>query len=291
MSQRHRGVNPIRRSWPRRRLGLRGDGYPGGHDWCGWWAATALPAVVSSQAALPRTAPSTSDADQRPEVSAGSLAGVVVVGVIALAAAVFVARLQQVIGLTLAAACLALITLPFQRWLQRWIGGVASMIVTAIGSLAAAVTLGYAVLRDLRNQAAAVAGSGAGATRSGSTGFLRRSRGLVVAARCRHRRMVVTRAVDRGRRQRGWHGGRASARLAAGGGDPRRLLPVERAHDRRLGRRSVATRHIRTRAARCPGRRPRVPARSRAARHRLRPTLAAVGRSGVGCSCDGLLTV
>jgi len=81
----------------------------------------------------------------------------VVVGVIALAAAVFVARLQQVIGLTLAAACLALITLPFQRWLQRWIGGVASMIVTAIGSLAAAVTLGYAVLRDLRNQAASVA--------------------------------------------------------------------------------------------------------------------------------------
>ena len=157
MSQRHRHVNPVRRSWPRRRLGLRGVGYPGGHDSCGWWAATALPAVVSSQAALPRTVPSTSGADQRPEVSAGSLAGVVVVGVIALAAAVFVARLQQVIGLTLAAACLALITLPFQRWLQRGIGGVASMIVTAIGSLVAAITLGYVVLRDLRNQAASVA--------------------------------------------------------------------------------------------------------------------------------------
>ena len=114
--------------------------------------------------------------DQRPEVSAGSLAGVVVVGVIALAAAVFVARLQQVIGLTLAAACLALITLPFQRWLQRGIGGVASMIVTALGSLVAAITLGYVVLRDLRNQAAAVADLVLARLDAGSTGLLRRSR-------------------------------------------------------------------------------------------------------------------
>ena len=53
--------------------------------------------------------------------------------------------------------CLALITLPIQRGLQRWIGNVGSLVVTAIGTLAAVVTIAYVVLRDLATQAEVVA--------------------------------------------------------------------------------------------------------------------------------------
>ena len=90
-------------------------------------------------------------------VSLWALAGVVVVGVVALASAVFVARVQEAIGLTVAAVCLALVTLPIQRRLRRWIGAVASLVTTAIGTLATTVMVAYVVLRDLRTQAAAVA--------------------------------------------------------------------------------------------------------------------------------------
>jgi predicted PurR-regulated permease PerM len=111
---------------------------------------------VTASAAAPTRTGASGDAEQT-EVSAGPLAAIVLVGVIALAVAAFVARLQSVIGLTLAAVCVALITLPFQRWLQRGIGAVASMIVTALGTLAVCLTLAYVVLRDLGNQAQSVA--------------------------------------------------------------------------------------------------------------------------------------
>lgn len=84
------------------------------------------------------------------------LAILVVVGVAAVAAAVLVARIQEAMGLTFAAVCLALITLPIQRTLQRWIGSVASLVLTAIGTLAVVVTIAYVVLRDLSNQAEVV---------------------------------------------------------------------------------------------------------------------------------------
>ena len=90
-------------------------------------------------------------------VSMTSLAMLVVVGVAAVAAAVFVARVQEAIGLTFAAVCLSLITLPIQRTLQRWIGNVGSLVTTAIGTLAAVVTLAYVVLHDLGTQSEVVA--------------------------------------------------------------------------------------------------------------------------------------
>jgi predicted PurR-regulated permease PerM len=85
------------------------------------------------------------------------LAMLVVVGVAAVAAAVLVARVQEAIGLTFAAICLALITLPIQRAMQRWIGSVASLVLTALGTLAAIATIAYVVLRDLAKQAEVVA--------------------------------------------------------------------------------------------------------------------------------------
>jgi predicted PurR-regulated permease PerM len=99
--------------------------------------------------------------DDRPSsggsVSVAPLAMLVVVGVAALAVAVFVARVQQAIGLTFAAVCLSLITLPLQRKLQRWIGSVGSLVTTALGTLAVVVTIAYVVLRDLGTQAEVVA--------------------------------------------------------------------------------------------------------------------------------------
>src|SRR5262245_60064494 len=74
-------------------------------------------------------------------VSIAPLATLVVVGVAAVAAAVLVARVEEAIGLTFAAVCLSLITLPIQRRLQRWIGSVASLVVTAIGTLAVVITI------------------------------------------------------------------------------------------------------------------------------------------------------
>src|SRR5688572_4338287 len=90
-------------------------------------------------------------------VSVTSLAMLVVVGVAVVEAAVFVARLQEAIGLTFAAVCLSLITLPIQRTLQRWIGTVGSLVTTAIGTLAAVITISYVVLRDLGTQSEVVA--------------------------------------------------------------------------------------------------------------------------------------
>jgi predicted PurR-regulated permease PerM len=103
---------------------------------------------------LARTSP---EQPEGREVGIGALAAVVVVGIVALAVAVFVARVQEAFGLTVAAACLALVTLPIQRRLQRWIGNVASLVVTALATLAGAVALAYVVLRDLRSSAEAVA--------------------------------------------------------------------------------------------------------------------------------------
>ena len=90
-------------------------------------------------------------------VSMAPLAMLVIVGVAAVAAAVFVARLEEAIGLTFAAVCLSLITLPIQHTLKRWIGAVASLVVTAISTLAVVITIAYVVLRDLRTQAQVVA--------------------------------------------------------------------------------------------------------------------------------------
>jgi predicted PurR-regulated permease PerM len=89
-------------------------------------------------------------------VSIAPLAWLVVVGVAAVATAVLVARVQEAIGLTLAAVCMALITLPIQRKLQRWIGNVGSLVTTAIGTLAAVVAIAYVVLHDLGAQAEVV---------------------------------------------------------------------------------------------------------------------------------------
>src|SRR5690242_15402731 len=90
-------------------------------------------------------------------VRVAPLAMLVVAGVAAVAAAVLVSRVQEAVGLTFAAVCLALITLPIQRALQRRIGNVASLVLTAIGTLAVVVTIAYVVLRDLSTQAAVVA--------------------------------------------------------------------------------------------------------------------------------------
>jgi predicted PurR-regulated permease PerM len=89
-------------------------------------------------------------------VRVAPLAMLVLVGIAAVAAAVLVSRVQEAIGLTFAAVCLSLITLPTQRTLQRWIGTVASLVVTAIGTLAVVVTIAYVVLRDLSTQATVV---------------------------------------------------------------------------------------------------------------------------------------
>jgi predicted PurR-regulated permease PerM len=90
-------------------------------------------------------------------VRIGPFAALVLVGIAALATAVFVARVEEAIGLMLAAVCLSLITLPIQRTLQRWIGGVGSLVTTAIGTLVVVVTIAYVVLRDLGTQSGVVA--------------------------------------------------------------------------------------------------------------------------------------
>jgi predicted PurR-regulated permease PerM len=90
-------------------------------------------------------------------VGLASLAGVVLIGVGAVAVTVFVPRVQHAISLTLAAACLAVLTLPVQQRAQRYLGSVASMVATGIASLAVTMTLGYLALRDLRSSAESVA--------------------------------------------------------------------------------------------------------------------------------------
>ena len=112
--------------------------------------------VKPAHAELPRTATGEQESTDR-TVSIAPLAMLVVIGVAAVAAAVFVSRVQQAIGLTFAAVCLALITLPIQRTLQRWIGNVGSLVTTAIGTLAGVVTIAYVVLRDLGTQSEVVA--------------------------------------------------------------------------------------------------------------------------------------
>jgi len=97
------------------------------------------------------------DAGTGTTVRIAPLAMLVIVGVAAVAAAVLVSRVQEAVGLTFAAVCLALITLPIQRAMQRRIGNVASLVLTAIGTLAVVVTIAYVVLRDLSTQAAVVA--------------------------------------------------------------------------------------------------------------------------------------
>jgi predicted PurR-regulated permease PerM len=90
-------------------------------------------------------------------VGLASLAGLVVIGIAAVSVTVFVPRMQHAIGLTVTAACLALLTLPIQRWLSRVLGGVASMVTTALATIAVTLTLGYLALRDLRDSAGAMA--------------------------------------------------------------------------------------------------------------------------------------
>ena len=112
--------------------------------------------VKPAHAELSSTAAGEQESTAR-TVSVAPLATLVVVGVAAVAAAVFVARVQHAIGLTFAAVCLSLITLPIQRTLQRRIGTVGSLVTTAIGTLAAVVTISYVVLRDLGTQSEVVA--------------------------------------------------------------------------------------------------------------------------------------
>ena len=90
---------------------------------------TPIPLVpVDEQSGAPR------------HVALGSLAGVVAIGVAVVAVTVFVPRVQHAIGLTVTAACLALLTLPIQRWAQRFVGSVASMVATAIATLVVTLT-------------------------------------------------------------------------------------------------------------------------------------------------------
>lgn len=85
-----------------------------------------------------------------------ALVGLVATGVAAVAVALGVHRLENVLGLLLAAAVLALITLPVTRWLSR-IGDGPAVALTAAISLVVSMTVGYLVLRDLSTQAESVA--------------------------------------------------------------------------------------------------------------------------------------
>ncbi len=112
---------------------------------------------VADRVTSPSTPETTVPVGSAPTVTVAALCGLVVVGVAAIAAASFVARLEDVIGLTLAAASLAVLTLPIQQWLQRWVGTVTSMVATALASLVGALLLANLVLQDLSFQAEAVA--------------------------------------------------------------------------------------------------------------------------------------
>lgn len=90
-------------------------------------------------------------------VTLGALLGVIVIAVVAFSAATFAARLEDVIGITLAAATLALLTSPPQRAMERRLGSIAATIITALGTLAFVLGMSYVVLRDLSRQASAVA--------------------------------------------------------------------------------------------------------------------------------------
>lgn len=86
------------------------------------------------------------------------IALVVVVGVAALIVGRFTSRVVDIVGLTLSAAALALITLPLQRRLSQWIGRAGATVVTALASLAGILTVAYLALADLNRQAERLAG-------------------------------------------------------------------------------------------------------------------------------------
>ena len=77
-----------------------------------------------------------------------------VVAVVALA--IFISRLDEVIGLVLVAITLAWMSSPVTRWLERFIGHVGSFVVTALGSIVAAGVVSFLVLQQLSQRAETV---------------------------------------------------------------------------------------------------------------------------------------
>jgi predicted PurR-regulated permease PerM len=69
----------------------------------------------------------------------------------------FMGRLVEVVGVAMAACCLATLTLPVTRRLQRWLGHAGAVVVTALITLAGSIVLAWLTLSEMGNQADAVA--------------------------------------------------------------------------------------------------------------------------------------
>ncbi len=83
------------------------------------------------------------------DVSVAALGLLTLFIVATIALAIFVSRLDEVIGLVLVAVTLAWMTSPVRTWLERFIGHAGSFVVTAFGSIAAAAVVSFLVLRQL----------------------------------------------------------------------------------------------------------------------------------------------
>lgn len=90
-------------------------------------------------------------------VSVGWVATMVVVVLLAVTAGRFVHRLGEIAGLVLAAATLALVTLPIRRRLAAHVGTAAATVLTALVTVAAAAAVATLALSDLSRRADQIA--------------------------------------------------------------------------------------------------------------------------------------
>ena len=91
--------------------------------------------------------------DEKADVSVAALALLTMFIVALVALAVFISRLDEVIGLVLVAVTLAWMTSPVTSWLERFIGRVGSLVATALGSIVVAGVASFFVLRQLSQRA------------------------------------------------------------------------------------------------------------------------------------------
>ncbi len=89
-------------------------------------------------------------------IRVAALGGLVITGVAAVAMGRAVQRLEDVLGLILAAGVLSVVTLPVKRTLARFGDGLA-VALTALASLVVSIVVGYVVLRDLSTQSESIA--------------------------------------------------------------------------------------------------------------------------------------
>ena len=105
---------------------------------------------------MPDTPNQTSNGRDTVQIPIDRVAAFVVGAIVVVVAAVFAQRLGDVVGLFLAAVVMAVTTLPIRRGLSRHIGNAASLVVTAVGTIAVSAAVIFVALRDLSERTAQV---------------------------------------------------------------------------------------------------------------------------------------